>query len=168
LLWLLDDRCAKVSCLSTGAHTSPEDGNPDAEVAIFKTDKGRVLKILIAHTIAHPGNSWYTLFGTKGSLETPRGSAQKPVVYFEGEAESHRWKALEWEEFYAPMPEEAKQSGHGGSDWFVARAFADILLKGAPNPIDCYRAADFTVPGICAVRSAEQDGASVEIPDLRA
>jgi len=71
ILWLLDDRCVSVSCLSMAAHTSPEDGNPDAEVAILKTAKGRVIKTLCAHTIAHPGNSWYTLMGTKGSVENP-------------------------------------------------------------------------------------------------
>lgn len=167
LLWLLDDRCVMVSCLSTGAHTSPEDGNPDAEVAILKTEKGRILKILCAHTIAHPGNVWYTLMGTKGSVETPRGSAKKPVVYFEEKGERHKWKELEWEEFRAKVPDEAQRWGHGGSDWFLFDGFLDAIIHDTAPPIDVYRSTDYTVPGICAVRSALQDGDAIAIPDLR-
>lgn len=167
ILWLLDDRCITVSCLSTGPHTSPEDGNPDVEVAILRTERGKVIKILCAHTIAHPGNSWYTLMGTKGSIETPRGSAKNPVVYFEGEGERHKWRELEWDEFNANVPEEALKWGHGGSDWFLFDGFLKAILDDADPPIDVYRAADYTVPGICAVRSALQGGSSVVVPDLR-
>jgi len=167
LLWLLEDRCVRVSCMSTGAHTSPEDGNPDAEVAILQTAKGIVMKILIAHTIAHPGNSWYTLMGTRGSVETPRGSAVNPVVYFEDEDASHRWREVEWKEFNAPLSEEAAQSGHGGADWLTADAFIRALDEGREMPVDIYRAMDFTIPGICAVQSAMQDGTALEIPDFR-
>jgi len=167
ILWLLDDRCVSVSCLSTEAHTSPEDGNPDAEVAILKTEKGKIIKILCAHTIAHPGNSWYTLMGTKGSVETPRGSAKKPVVYFEGEDELHKWRELEWEEFNAQVPEEALKWGHGGSDWFLFDGFLQAIINDTDPPINVYRATDYTVPGICAVRSSLQDGAAVAVPDLR-
>ncbi|MCC6443210.1 MAG: Gfo/Idh/MocA family oxidoreductase [Armatimonadetes bacterium] len=166
LLYLLDDRCIRVSCLSTGAHTSPEDGNPDAEVAIFQTVRGRVFKILIAHTIAHPGNSWYTLMGTRGSVETTRGSAPRPVVYFEEEGVTHKWREVEWDDFNAPISEEAAASGHGGSDWLTADAFIQGMKSGA-MPVDIYRTMDFTIPGICAVHSALNNGASVEIPDFR-
>lgn len=167
LLWLLDDRCVTVSCLSTGSHTSPEDANPDAEVAILKTANGRVIKILCAHTIAHPGNSWYSLMGTKGSVETPRGSAKKPVVYFEGEHQAHKWQELEWEQFNAKVPEEALEWGHGGSDWFLFDGFLKAIRDNTDTPVNVYRATDYTVPGICAVRSALQGGAAVAIPDLR-
>jgi predicted dehydrogenase len=167
LLTLLGDRCSSVRCLSTGAHTSPEDGNPDAEVAIMTTDQGRVIKILIAHTIAHPSYHWYHLMGTRGSFETKRGSAEKAVVYFEEAGAPQRWRPLSDEELQAPLPEAARASGHGGTDWLVADAFLTAIRENTRPPIDVYRAVDYTLPGICAVRSSEQGGVPVEIPDFR-
>jgi predicted dehydrogenase len=167
LLLLLEDRCKTVSCLSTGAHTSPEDGNPDAEVAIMTTDKGRVIKILIAHTIAHPSYHWHHLMGTRGSFETKRGSAEKAVVYFEDEGGPQRWRPLAEEDLNAPLPEAARAAGHGGTDWCVADAFLTAIRENKRPPVDAYRAADYTLPGICAVQSAEQGGVPVVIPDFR-
>jgi len=153
--------------MSTGPRTETRDGNPDAEVAILKTVKGTVIKILSAHSIAHPGNVWFTLTGTKGSIETPRGSAEKPVVYVEGKGEPHRWRSVEWDEISEPVPEEAKKAGHGGGDYFLGDGFIRAILEGRDTPINAYRAADYTVPGIMAARSAENGGIVLPLPDLR-
>jgi hypothetical protein len=74
---------------------------------------------------------------------------------------------LKWEEFNAKVPEEALKWGHEGSDWFLFDGFLRAIADDTDPPIDVYRAADYTVPGICAVRSALQGGASVVVPDLR-
>ena len=167
LLHILDDRVTQVSCLSTGCHTAPHDGNPDAEVAIFKCRSGAVIKILCAHSIASPGHNWCTLLGTKGSVVMPRGTATLPAVYFEGESKPHTWEPIPWDKINAKLPPEAKKWGHGGSDYFLAGGFLRAILEDRPIPIDHYRGADYTIPGIVACRSAENGGLLMPVPDLR-
>ena len=57
-------------------------------------------------------------------------------LYVEGEGDFEKWTALTAEQFHVPIPEEARRTGHGGSDWFVARTFLDVLLERRPNPVD--------------------------------
>ena len=59
-------------------------------------------------------------------------------------------------------------AGHGGTDLKTARHFVRAALAGGPVPIDVYRAIEYSLPGIVANRSAEQGGAPLPIPDLRA
>ena len=58
-------------------------------------------------------------------------------------------------------------TGHGGADSKVAASFTDAVLLGKPAPIDVYRCAEYTLPGILANRSAELGGTPIAIPDLR-
>ncbi|MCP4641374.1 MAG: hypothetical protein GY851_13115, partial [bacterium] len=45
--------------------------------------------------------------------------------------------------------------------------FARQLLFGEPAPFDIYNAADVTIPGILAYRSAQEDGAPIDVPNFR-
>ena len=167
LLWLVDDRVEVISCLSTGSRTEPEEGNSDVDVAIMKTERKRVvMKVACGHSVAHPTTLWYTLYGTKGSVETPRGRAELGAYWNEDE-NLRTWAGMPWATEHLGGPREALTSGHGGADWFLAREFLDVVLYGRPNPIDAYRAVDYTLPGILAVWSAQHDGEAVRIPDLR-
>jgi len=139
---------------------------PAAEVAIFRTAKGRVIKFLAEFSLPRPSHHWFVLMGTKGSIESPRGPASKHLLYVEGENMSG-WSEMAWDTKLLEGPREAWASGHGGADWHVARAFADCVIHDTPPPIDVYRAMDYTVPGICAVQSAQNDGEPADIPDLR-
>ena len=49
----------------------------------------------------------------------------------------------------------------------MARYFVDTVLHGRPNPIDVYRAIEYSLPGIMASRSAETGEVPIQIPDLR-
>lgn len=61
----------------------------------------------------------------------------------------------------------AEQSGHGGGDFWVLYQFARQLLTGEPAFWDVYRAADVTLAGILAYRSALEGGRTYDIPDFR-
>jgi hypothetical protein len=166
LLEILDDRCVSVSCLATPPAYGP-DYAPAAEVAIFKTAKNRVIKILCEFSLPRPAHHWFVLMGTTGSLESPRGLAPaEHILWVEGEKMS-TWSRMSWDTRIPGGPREALASGHGGADWYISREFLDCILKDTPPPIDVYRAMDYTVPGICAVESAAKGGNAVEIPDLR-
>ncbi|MBQ7404070.1 MAG: Gfo/Idh/MocA family oxidoreductase [Lentisphaeria bacterium] len=65
------------------------------------------------------------------------------------------------------LGELAETSGHGGGDFWELYYFARQILTGEPAPWDIYSACDVTLAGIMAVRSHEQNGAPMEIPDFR-
>jgi hypothetical protein len=69
-----------------------------------------------------------------------------------------RWPAL---------GEAAAASGPGGGDFWVLYYFARQILTGEPAPWDIYAAADVTLPGILAQRSAEENGRPYDVPDFR-
>jgi predicted dehydrogenase len=165
ILDILDDRCVSVSCLATPSAYGPEHA-PAAEVAIFKTAKNRVIKILCEFSLPRPAHHYFMLMGTKGSIESPRGLFPEHIVYAEGENLT-TWARMPWDTRILGGPQAALASGHGGADWYISREFLDCIIKDTPPPIDVYRAMDYTVPGVCAVESAAKGGAAVKIPDLR-
>jgi len=61
----------------------------------------------------------------------------------------------------------AASTGHGGGDFWVLYYFARQILYGDSAPFDVYTAADVTIPGIQALRSAKANGQPMEVPDFR-
>ncbi len=166
LLEILDDRCVSVSCLATAPAYGAEYA-PAAEVALFRTARNRVIKILCEFSLPRPAHHWFVLMGTRGSLESPRGLAPSDHILYVESENMTSWSRMAWDTRILGGPKEAWASGHGGADWYISREFLDCILKDTPPPIDVYRAMDYTVPGICAVQSAANNGAAVPIPDLR-
>ncbi len=61
----------------------------------------------------------------------------------------------------------AASTGHGGGDFWVLYYFVRQILTGEAAPFDIYTAADVTIPGILALRSAVEGGKAYEVPDFR-
>ncbi len=61
----------------------------------------------------------------------------------------------------------ADTMGHGGGDFWELYYFAREILIGEKAPWDIYSACDVCLTGIMAVRSQEQGGIPVAIPDFR-
>ena len=69
----------------------------------------------------------------------------------------------EWPE----LAEIAETAGHGGGDFWELYYFARQILTGEKAPWDIYSASDVTLAGIMAIRSYENGGSPMEIPDFR-
>ena len=69
----------------------------------------------------------------------------------------------EWSE----LAEIAGKTEHNGGDFWELYYFAREFLTGEPAPWDIYSAADATLAGIMAGRSADKDGQPLPIPDFR-
>jgi hypothetical protein len=65
------------------------------------------------------------------------------------------------------LGELAAKTGHGGGDFWTLYYFAREILTGEKGPFDIYGAADVTIPGILACRSAHEDGKPFDVPDFR-
>lgn len=111
-------------------------------------------------------SQWLSIYGTRAVVESDRrGDPNRIHVRAEGAPLSDR------EISYLPRfplhAAEAARTGHGGADYYAVYHFLQALREGTRPAIDVYRAADFTLPGIMAHRSALQGGVPVSVPDLR-
>jgi predicted dehydrogenase len=127
--------------------------------SLIEMDNGGLVRNLMAGTT---NDRWCnTLYGTRGAstIFDDRLSLQ---LGGRGHSPSH--------EIEIPMTRLdrlAHSSGHGGGDFWVLYHFANEILHGVRGPFDVYAAADVTLPGIFAYRSAMEGGKAFEIPDFR-
>jgi len=165
VLDILDDRCVSVVGMHTGCHTAPELGAIDLEVGLFHTAKGRVVKILCGFSLSRePAMHWQVFYGTKGALENRRAPWEEAKLFCAGDK---ALKAISAESADPNAPPEAREGGHGTSEFYMVADFVRAVQTGTQPEIDVYRAMDFSAPGLCAHLSATRGGEPVAIPDFR-
>lgn len=138
-------------------------------VILCRMDNGAVFRLF---GLTLPGHSnWYRVHGTRGAMEITRGGG-----YF-GPGQVRVWHE-EWdrkpdeeaERVYTPdWPEHgdlARQSGHGGGDFWTNFHFANAVRSGTPPFLDVYRGVAMSSVGILAWKSALEDGRPFEVPDF--
>ncbi len=164
LLEVLDDRVVSVNCIEGPWWNSQTPLRADGQYALFKTAKGRLIRILVTLNTRRPGAHNYRLFGTEGSVEwySHEGFCRR---LDRDRDERDGWEQIDIGSARTDVAE--ADSGHGGTDIWTAITFTRALLAGKRVPIDVYRMADYTLPGILANRSAEQGGAAIHVPDIR-
>jgi len=75
---------------------------------------------------------------------------------------------------YAPVHDRSRipaalalqPNGHEGSHHFLVDDFAAAVTTGIQPPVNAWRAARFTVPGIIAHESVRRDGERLDVPDF--
>ncbi|MBQ8894387.1 MAG: Gfo/Idh/MocA family oxidoreductase [Clostridia bacterium] len=127
------------------------------------------------HGGLYENSIWYSVYGSKGRMETAREDARlgdvKQLYILADEYSGKYDKETKIRKAYRPDDENAektKEFGHGGSDYYTMWHFAEKIL-GNPeaDTIDVYEACDMFLPGMFAYRSVLKGGIPVEIPDLR-
>ena len=163
LLNVLDDRVVSVTCQSGPTWCKEAPLRSDGQIALFKTAKGTLIKIMVTLNTCRPGAHNYRLFGTQGGAEwySHEGFCRR---FLKGREETQGWERVD---IGTAASEAAKKAGHGGTDIATATTFTKAILEGKRVPIDVFRMADFTLPGILANRSAEMGGQPITVPDLR-
>jgi predicted dehydrogenase len=172
LLMLMDDRIVAASGLHMGYGIMPDlgPGCLNMEVALFKTQKGAVIKLLRSQVAyREPPMHYYSLYGAKGSIENDRAGGHHGVgkgkLYVHGEQTPQSGYAVIDCPISDPAaPPEALSGGHGTTEYYLVRDFIDAVKHKRQPPIDAVRAAEFTAPGICAHESALKAGEWVEVP----
>jgi predicted dehydrogenase len=174
LLYLTNDRIVRATGCHTGFQRWPDkEGQPgfiDMEVALFQTKNGALIKALRSQVVVRPHLVFYSIYGTKGSMENSRFGVHLPeepgILYIEDEMEKDERNALKTPCSLSnpAAPEEAKLGGHGTSEYFLIREFLDAVRHDRQPSIDVIRAVEFTVPGIIANESAERGGVWLDVP----
>ncbi len=140
-------------------------------IEMVTLENGGIVKSI--HGGLYKGSIWYSIYGSKGRMESAREDAHMGDVsriYVNYDEYSGEYKDRDVEE-YTPTreyDESAGSFGHGDSDFYCMWHFAEKVL-GNPNAdiIDVYEAMDMFLPGLFAYRSILNDGKSMDIPNLR-
>ena len=135
------------------------DGMGGITPSLINMENGAVVRNLMGATTndTHQQRIW----GTLGSSEMIDGKLR---LRLGASGHSPKFEVTpHWDE----LGELAKNTGHGGGDFWTLYNFARHILEGQPAFFDVYRAADCTIPGILAYRSSIEGGQPLDVPDLR-
>lgn len=134
---------------------------------------GAVISLKLDTTLPHYYSRELTVSGTKGIYK------EEGDVVYEDNKGHDREKAInhyfntssQYEEKYLPdcwktITEEEIQSGHGGMDVLMMKAFFNAVKAGAPMPIDVYDAASWMAISCLSEISVQGGGRPVDIPDF--
>ena len=143
----------------------------DIVTTVIKCEKGQTIVLSHDTNSPRPYSLNFRVQGTKGIWMKDNKS-----IYIEGASpQSHRWESDEkyMKEFDHPLwkrfsnaKEDLSQAGHGGMDFFIARAFLESL-KSENNPvIDVYDAASMSVIVPLSESSISSGSKPMNIPDF--
>ncbi|UVI29777.1 Gfo/Idh/MocA family protein [Paenibacillus spongiae] len=173
--WFKHDRIKSVTCLGTGWHTAPELRQEDTTITLCQLESGKLIKLRIDCISERPHNmSYYTLQGTKGCYEAPRGLGDQHKIWLASDqaGEHPEWRPLK--DYYTYLPDryknvtaEQKAAGHWGGDYFIVQDFVDAIAKNAKPAIDVYEACEWTAVGLLSELSVMNGGKSMDMPDFR-
>ena len=164
LLYIMNDRCVSVSCMEPDVRYNPYFDRKETGVAIIKTEKGAVLRILICFGGYVGMDHNYRLIGTRGQIDTDRKVFVNEAHSF---ASLHSIPGSLDEKIDIPvttryMGEEF--SGHGGADKKMLADFINCVAENRKPVLDVDFAINMSLPGILAHESAAQGGVPIEIP----
>ncbi|PYI56625.1 hypothetical protein DLM86_06560 [Paenibacillus flagellatus] len=174
--WFKGDRIKSVSTFGTGWHTAPEFRQEDTSVTICQLESGKLIKLRLDCVSNRPHNAaYYTLQGTKGCYEAPRGLGDGHKIYIKAEgrhSDEAEWRPLSDFDDYLPeryknVTEEQRQAGHWGGDYFIVQDFVDAIRTGAKPPIDVYDACEWTAVALLSELSVTNGGRTMDMPDFR-
>lgn len=165
LLYIMNDKCVSVSALEPEAVYDPYVSIKKNGVAIFKTQKGAIIRILICFGAFVRSDNNFRIIGTRDSVET---DPIKPLH------DAHSFASLSdvtgslGEKIDIPitMTSFGKDGSHGGTDRKMFLDFIKCIIEDSTPPLDVNFAINISLPGIIAANSIEQDGKMLEIPNI--
>ena len=141
----------------------------DVVTSTITTARGETIILTHDTNSPRPYSLGFRIQGVQGLAEFDYYTQR---VHIEGVSENHRWDAgSEWFDKYdhplwKQYGEEAANSGHGGMDFFLDRAFIEGVRRQEAPVIDVYDGAVMRVITPLSERSIIEGGAPQEIPDF--
>lgn len=140
-------------------------------IEMVTLENGGIVKSI--HGGLYRGSHWYSVYGSKGRMESSRPDAgqdgvQTIHVNVDAYPSGYGTGTMETYKPEGKLPGKSEGYGHGGADFYSMYNFVEKLL-GNPEAdiIDVYEALDMGLPGMFAYRSILKGGVSLEIPNLR-
>ncbi len=152
----------------------------DSATTIIKTAKGAIIVLRKDSSSPRPHNTThYVLQGSRAAYLSPRYHKDDPLIWIDGLSPGHSYDGAEWEPLWAyrdryghprwrQWGEQARQTGHGGADFFPLEDFLDAIQKGVSPAIDVYDAATWSSIMPLSIESVARGSAPVAVPDFAA
>ena len=166
LLYIMDDYCVSVSCMTPDVIYNPYRPVQMNGVALFKTAKGAVIRILITFDSYTYFDHNFRIIGTRGSVETDMTKQLDDAHTFARLSDIPESRKDKIDIPVTLKFEGDDESGHGGADKKMMMAFIDCTLNDTEPPIDVDMGIRMAIPGIIAHESSLQGGAVMEIPQI--
>jgi predicted dehydrogenase len=170
LFKITGERCVSISSMQTAGNMEPELNVTDFAVAIMHTSGGGVIKYLRGQALVRePAFHYYSLYGTKGCVETTRPPVEPLATnaFMECIPNTANMVKIPVGNDAPGLPAEATKGGHGTAEYLMVSDFMDCIRNDKPSPIDIYAALDMTLPGLCAYESSVKGGQPIVVPDFR-
>ena len=130
--------------------------------SLIYMSNGGIVRNLMGGTSADGRN--LRLFGTRAAAEAFPYDGVPLTLKVGAMGDAH---FVHVEPDWPGQGEIAERAGHGGGDFWELYYFAREILMGEKAPWNVYAAADVTLAGIQALRSAVAEGQPMEVPDFR-
>ena len=166
LLYIMDDECVSVSCMvPTAAKINPYKKGDENGIAIFRTKKGAVIRILIGFGMYVGFDHNFAVYGTRGSILTDKAAPLSEAHSFAKlyEIPGSVERAIEIPVTYS---HDDSNTGHGGADALMLKDFVKCIINDTKPPIDVDMGIKMALPGIIANESAKRGGELLEIPEI--
>ena len=165
ILNIINDRCISVSCMIPETVCSPYEEIKKNGVAIFKTAKGAVIRILICFDAYAGYGHRYMIIGTEGSIENDNTKPLEEAMSYASlrTVGGSIDRKLEIPVTLASM-DEIETRGRG--EIKMLGEFIDSIINDTPSPIDVNAAIEMSLPGIIAYESAKKGGELMTIPEI--
>ncbi len=167
LLSIMDDKCVSVSCMVPDVEYNPYRKKKGNGVAIFRTAKGAVIRILICFDAYVGFDHNFALIGTRGTIETDK---TKPLSEAHSFARFSDVPGTLEEKMEIPisvsLPGQKAAGGHGHAEKVMFKEIYRYMMDEIPNPMDINAAINMALPGIIAHESSLRGGELMEIPAL--
>ena len=166
LLYIMHDRVRTITCLESGIRYNPYKKGSETGVALMKTEKGAIIRIMINFGAYVGFDHNYRLCGTRGTVQTdansPLDTAHTFAAFYDVPGSIDKKIELP---LALSNPGESTV-GHGGAEPKMIGDFLDCLLSGTKPPLDVDFALDISLPGILAHESAVNGGTTIEMPKI--
>lgn len=181
LLYITGDRVTQVSSIAVaGGRFDERVTLPTMHIIHMTTAAGRTFRARVDYVSPRPhaSTTFFALQGTHGSYESIRGFGDQPKIWLEDEHGPSGFNpAAQWHSLEDQAPRyindrrsvssDVFKGGHGMTEYWMLRDFLAAVRGEKPSPIDVFTGLDYTLPGIYATISAEQQGAPVTVEDPR-
>ena len=167
LLRVMDDRCVSVTAMQRDTNYNPNRFAPDFGVALFKTAKGSIIRIVCNFGSFAGYDHNYAVYGTRGTVMTDKSKPLAADNVFFGQF--YDIPGSFGNPITVPVgtayPGESTE-GHGGVEIKMMREFIDCVLNDKQPTLDVDMAIKISLPGVIAEQSARNGGIPLEIPEI--
>lgn len=165
ILDITDDRCVSVSCMIPDVEYDPNGDKAKNGVALFRTEKGAVIRILIVFGAYSGYGHRYMIIGTAGCVENdPTKPLEEAYSYASMRAvDGSMYRKLE---IPVTLMAEGEEETRGRGEIKMLREFVSCILNDTPSPIDVDKAINMSLPGIVAYESSLRGGELLTIPKI--